>query len=56
VCSVATLLTIRTEEPWLRRAAERHLLREIREGLHLVLGNRYCGRPRQGGLRNSSSS
>jgi MFS family permease len=53
VFSVATLLAIRTEEPRPRRPAERHLLREIREGLHLVLGNRYVrATTAQGGLWN----
>ena len=51
--SIGTLLAIKTEEPAPERPAERHLLAEIREGLHLVLGNRYVrATTTQGGLWN----
>lgn len=51
--SIGTLLAIKTEEPAPERPAERHLLAEIREGLQLVLGNRYVrATTTQGGLWN----
>ena len=51
--SIGTLLAIKTEEPAPQRPAERHLLAEIREGLQLVLGNRYVrATTTQGGLWN----
>ncbi len=51
--SIGTLLAIKTEEPSPERPAERHLLAEIREGLQLVLGNRYVrATTTQGGLWN----
>jgi MFS family permease len=51
--SIGTLLAIKTEEPAPERPAERHLLAEIREGLQLVLGNRYVRATTvQGGLWN----
>ncbi|HLJ99326.1 MAG TPA: MFS transporter, partial [Streptosporangiaceae bacterium] len=51
--SIGTLLAIKTEEPVPDRSAERHLLAEIREGLRLVLGNRYVrATTTQGGLWN----
>jgi MFS family permease len=51
--SIGTLLAIKTEEPAPERPAERHLLAEIREGLQLVLGNRYVrATTAQGGLWN----
>src|SRR5215467_12918297 len=51
--SIGTLLAIKTEEPKPERAAERHLIAEIREGLRLVLGNRYVrATTAQGGLWN----
>lgn len=51
--SIGTLLAIKTEEPVPDQPAERHLLAEIREGLRLVLGNRYVrATTTQGGLWN----
>jgi MFS family permease len=51
--SIGTLLAIKTEEPKPERTAERHLIAEIREGLRLVLGNRYVrATTAQGGLWN----
>jgi MFS family permease len=51
--SIGTLLAIKTEEPAPERPAERHLLAEIREGLRLVLGNRYVrATTTMGGLWN----
>jgi MFS family permease len=51
--SIGTLLAIKADEPATERHAERHLLAEIKEGLHLVLGNRFVrATTAQGGLWN----
>lgn len=53
VISIISLLSIKAEEPVPERSGQRRLLRDIKEGLGLVLGNRYVrATTAQGGLWN----
>jgi MFS family permease len=53
VISIISLLSIKAEEPLPERSQRRHLLRDVKEGLGLVLGNRYVrATTAQGGLWN----